>query len=83
MFERDAKVGGLLRFGIPDFKLEKRVIDRRVAILEEEGITFKTNAHVGKNISVETRITSYNVCYTKLLRNYITNEYLLKKLIIT
>jgi len=54
VFERDAKVGGLLRFGIPDFKLEKSVIDRRVAILEEEGITFKTNAHVGKNISVET-----------------------------
>ena len=54
VFERDAKVGGLLRFGIPDFKMEKHVIDRRVAVLEEEGITFKTNAHVGKNISVET-----------------------------
>ena len=54
VFERDAKVGGLLRFGIPDFKLEKTIIDRRVAVLEEEGITFKTNAHVGKNISVET-----------------------------
>jgi glutamate synthase (NADPH/NADH) small chain len=54
VFERDAKVGGLLRYGIPDFKLDKSVIDRRVAVLEEEGIVFKTNAHVGKNISAET-----------------------------
>ncbi|MFP4845106.1 glutamate synthase subunit beta [Winogradskyella sp. PE311] len=50
VFERDEKVGGLLRYGIPDFKMEKNVIDRRVKVLEEEGITFKTNAHVGKNI---------------------------------
>ncbi|WP_289043867.1 glutamate synthase subunit beta [uncultured Olleya sp.] len=50
VFERDEKVGGLLRYGIPDFKMEKTVIDRRVAVLEEEGITFKTNAHVGVNI---------------------------------
>ncbi|EIJ39752.1 glutamate synthase subunit beta [Galbibacter orientalis] len=49
VFERDKKVGGLLRYGIPDFKLEKNVIDRRVAILEAEGIEFKTNVHVGKN----------------------------------
>ena len=54
VFERDAKVGGLLRYGIPDFKLQKDIIDRRIAVLEEEGIQFKTNAHVGKNISVET-----------------------------
>jgi len=54
VFERDAKVGGLLRYGIPDFKLEKSIIDRRISILEEEGIIFKTNAHVGKNIRVET-----------------------------
>ena len=53
VFERDAKVGGLLRYGIPDFKLEKEIIDRRIAVLEEEGIVFKTNAHVGKNITVE------------------------------
>jgi glutamate synthase (NADPH/NADH) small chain len=50
VFERDEKVGGLLRYGIPDFKMEKHVIDRRVAVLEEEGITFKTNAHVGFNV---------------------------------
>ncbi|WCO02132.1 glutamate synthase subunit beta [Psychroserpens ponticola] len=54
VFERDAKAGGLLRYGIPDFKLEKHVIDRRLSILKEEGINFKTNANVGKNISVET-----------------------------
>jgi len=54
VFERDSKVGGLLRYGIPDFKLEKQIIDRRIKVLEEEGITFKTNAHVGENVSVET-----------------------------
>jgi glutamate synthase (NADPH/NADH) small chain len=54
VFERDAKIGGLLRYGIPDFKIEKHIIDRRIAVLEKEGITFKTNAHVGKNISIET-----------------------------
>jgi len=54
VFERDAKVGGLLRYGIPDFKIEKHIIDRRIVVLEKEGITFKTNAHVGKNISIET-----------------------------
>jgi glutamate synthase (NADPH/NADH) small chain len=50
VFERDKKVGGLLRYGIPDFKMEKNVIDRRITVLEEEGIVFKTNAHVGENI---------------------------------
>ncbi|NHN26601.1 glutamate synthase subunit beta [Flavobacterium jejuense] len=54
VFERDSKVGGLLRYGIPDFKLEKQIIDRRIQILKEEGIIFETNAHVGQNISVET-----------------------------
>ena len=53
VFERDAKIGGLLRYGIPDFKLEKKVIDRRLTILEEEGITFKTNVHVGVNYEAE------------------------------
>ena len=54
VFERDSKIGGLLRYGIPDFKLEKHIIDRRVSVLEEEGIIFKTNVHVGKNVSIET-----------------------------
>lgn len=54
VFERDAKVGGLLRYGIPDFKLEKKIIDRRIAVLEEEGITFKTNTHIGVDIDANT-----------------------------
>ncbi len=53
VFERDKKIGGLLRYGIPDFKLEKKVIDRRLAVLEEEGIKFRTNTNVGVNYSVE------------------------------
>ena len=53
VFERDEKVGGLLRFGIPDFKMEKQVIDRRLAVLEEEGILFKTGINVGVDISAE------------------------------
>ena len=53
VFERDSKVGGLLRFGIPDFKMEKDVIDRRIAIMEEEGIEFKTNTEIGKDIKAD------------------------------
>jgi len=50
VFERDEKPGGLLRYGIPDFKMEKSVIDRRLAVLEEEGIAFKCGINVGKDI---------------------------------
>ena len=53
VFERADKVGGLLRYGIPDFKLEKWTIDRRLEVLEAEGVVFKTNANVGGNISVD------------------------------
>jgi glutamate synthase (NADPH/NADH) small chain len=53
VFERDSHVGGLLRFGIPDFKLEKNVIERRVELMKKEGIEFKTNVNVGKDISAE------------------------------
>jgi len=53
VFERDDRIGGLLRYGIPDFKLEKWVVDRRLKLMEKEGITFKTNANVGKNYPVE------------------------------
>ena len=52
VFERDDAPGGLLRYGIPDFKLEKWVIDRRIAVMEQEGIVFKCDANVGQNISV-------------------------------
>ncbi len=53
VYERDTKIGGLLRYGIPDFKMEKNIIDRRLSILKEEGINFFTNKEVGKNYSVE------------------------------
>ena len=53
VFERDSKIGGLLRFGIPDFKMEKEVIDRRLAVMEEEGIEFKTNTEIGKDIKAD------------------------------
>ena len=53
VFERDNKIGGLLRYGIPDFKMEKNVIDRRIAILEAEGIEFKCEVEVGKTINAE------------------------------
>lgn len=52
IFERDDAIGGLLRYGIPNFKLEKKIIDRRVAILKAEGIFFKTNTHVGVNYAI-------------------------------
>ncbi len=53
VFERADRIGGLLRYGIPEFKMEKRVIDRRLKQMQAEGIQFKTNAHVGENVSVD------------------------------
>ena len=53
VFERDDEVGGLLRYGIPNFKMEKGIIDRRIAILKAEGIVFKTDVNVGVNYDVE------------------------------
>jgi glutamate synthase (NADPH) small chain len=53
VFERDDRIGGLLTYGIPEFKLEKKIVDRRVKLMEAEGIKFVTGAHVGKNIKVD------------------------------
>ena len=53
VFERDNAIGGLLRYGIPNFKLEKGIIDRRVKVLEAEGIVFKVNVNIGFNYSVD------------------------------
>lgn len=50
VFERSDRIGGLLRYGIPNMKLDKAVIDRRVRLMEEEGVVFKTGADVGKDI---------------------------------
>ena len=60
VFERDSKVGGLLRFGIPDFKLDKSVIDRRIEVLEQEGIDFKTNIEVGRDIEANELKNAYD-----------------------
>src|SRR6185503_19016526 len=52
VFERADRVGGLLRYGIPEFKMEKRFLDRRLALLQKQGVVFQTNAHVGVNVPV-------------------------------
>ncbi len=53
VFEKADRVGGLLRYGIPDFKMEKRILDRRLRVLEQEEIEFRTGAHVGVTVAVE------------------------------
>jgi glutamate synthase (NADPH/NADH) small chain len=53
VFERDDRIGGLLRYGIPDYKLDKSVIDRRIALMEEEGIVFKPSTNVGVDITAK------------------------------
>ena len=53
LFERDDRIGGLLRYGIPEFKMEKKRLDWRLEQMESEGVIFKTNAHVGKNVSIK------------------------------
>jgi glutamate synthase (NADPH) small chain len=60
VFERDDAPGGLLRYGIPDFKLEKWIIDRRIKVMEEEGIVFKCHANVGVNISINDLLREFN-----------------------
>ena len=58
VYEKNKKIGGLLRYGIPDFKMEKSHIDRRVQQLEEEGVVFHTGAHVGADISIDSIVNS-------------------------
>ena len=52
VFERADRIGGLLRYGIPEFKMEKRHLDRRLALMEKEGVVFQTNAHIGVDVPV-------------------------------
>lgn len=59
VYEREDKPGGLLRYGIPDFKLEKWVIDRRIDLMKEEGVEFKCNSDVGRNVPV-TELNAYD-----------------------
>jgi glutamate synthase (NADPH/NADH) small chain len=60
VYEKFAKAGGLLRYGIPDFKMEKHIVDRRVAQMEGEGVVFHYNAHVGVNVAAETLVKDYD-----------------------
>ena len=65
VFEKSDAIGGLLRYGIPDFKLSKVVIDRRLNILEQEGIIFKTGIEAGKDISAGELLGSFDaICLT-------------------
>jgi glutamate synthase (NADPH/NADH) small chain len=60
VFEKNDRIGGLLRYGIPNFKLEKHVIDRRIEQMRSEGVTFLTNAHVGVNVPVDALTGHYD-----------------------
>ncbi len=60
VYERNDRIGGLLRYGIPNMKLDKKVIDRRLELMEAEGIEFVTNANVGENVSAEKLMKEYD-----------------------
>jgi glutamate synthase (NADPH/NADH) small chain len=60
VFEKSDRIGGLLRYGIPDFKLEKHVIDRRVRLMEEEGVEFLTDVEAGEDLSAHYLLKYYH-----------------------
>jgi len=60
VYEKADRIGGLLRYGIPNFKMEKRLIDRRLEQMQAEGVRFQTNAHVGVNVPVEDLRNEYD-----------------------
>jgi len=60
LFEKNAKIGGLLRYGIPDFKMEKHLIDRRAEQMEAEGVTLRTNTNIGVDITVQELTDGYD-----------------------
>jgi glutamate synthase (NADPH/NADH) small chain len=60
VYERDDRVGGLLMYGIPNMKLEKRFIDRRVTLMEAEGVTFRTGVDVGRDVSAQQLLDEYD-----------------------
>ncbi len=65
VFEKNEVIGGLLVLGIPDFKLEKHIIERRIKLLEEEGIKFKVNSHVGRDLAVADVLNNFDyICLT-------------------
>jgi len=60
LFEKNDRIGGLLRYGIPDFKMEKRLIDRRVEQMQAEGVTFRPGTHVGSDITTEQLMNEFD-----------------------
>ena len=60
VYEKNDRIGGLMRYGIPNFKLEKHVLDRRINQMRAEGVTFVTNAHIGVNVPVDALTSHYD-----------------------
>jgi glutamate synthase (NADPH/NADH) small chain len=60
VFEKSSRIGGLLRYGIPEFKMEKRFLDRRISLMEAEGVVFRTGTTVGTNVSAEQIRNEYD-----------------------
>ncbi len=60
VFEKNDRIGGLLRYGIPDFKMEKHFIDRRIAQMQAEGVAFRPNSHIGRDIPIQTLVDDYD-----------------------
>lgn len=60
VFEREDKIGGLMRYGIPNMKLEKQIIDRRISVMESQGVEFRTGCNVGKDVKAEELLQEYD-----------------------
>ena len=60
VFEKNERIGGLMRIGIPDFKMEKHLIDRRMAQMQTEGVEFRSNSHVGVNVEIEMLMSDFD-----------------------
>ena len=60
VLERADRIGGLLRYGIPEFKMEKRHLDRRLEQMEAEGTEFRTNAEVGRNVDIDVLLATHD-----------------------
>ena len=60
VFEKSDRIGGLLRYGIPEFKMEKRVLARRLALMEEEGVIFRPGRNIGVDVPVQRLTSDYD-----------------------
>ena len=60
VYEKADRIGGLLRYGIPDFKMGKHIIDRRIAQMQAEGVVFRPNTHIGRTISIKALVDDYD-----------------------